>query len=324
MTRALLTGATGFIGSNLARRALQDGHEVHLLVDAAHQTWRIEEIRDEVRLHEVDIADTERLKPLLRKIRPDWIFHLAVYGAYPTQVDWQRMIATNLLGTANLLDACLACGFETFINTGTSSEYGFKDHAPSEHESIDPGSHYAVTKAAATMHCRYVARNRNANVATLRLYSAYGPYEEPTRLMPTVVMRGLRGELPPLAAPEIARDYVHVDDVCEAYILAAMRSHEAGAVYNVGTGIQTDLREVVKTARRVMAIPAEPKWGTMPNRDWDTSVWVADNRKATEELGWRPRYTFAEGLAALVDWFVRNRELRALYRDRQSGSAQRQ
>ncbi|HYN81592.1 MAG TPA: NAD-dependent epimerase/dehydratase family protein [Gemmatimonadaceae bacterium] len=324
MKRAVLTGATGFIGSNLARRILQDGHEVHLLVHPAHQNWRIEEIRDEVRLHEVDISDTEALRPLLRRIRPDWIFHLAVYGAYPSQVDWQRMIATNLLGTANLLDACLACGFETFINTGTSSEYGFKDHAPSEDERLDPGSNYAVTKAAATMHCRYVARNRNANVPTLRLYSAYGPYEEPTRLMPNVVMCGLRGELPPLADPEVARDYVHVDDVCESYLLAAARNHEAGAVYNIGTGAQTDLREVVNTARRVMAITAEPEWGTMANRDWDTSIWVADNRKAVEELGWRPRYTFAEGFAALVDWFVNNTELQALYRNRQSGSVQRQ
>src|SRR5688572_28178868 len=100
MKRALVTGATGFIGSNLARRILQDGHEVHLLVRPAHQSWRIEEIRDEVRLHEVDFADTASLKPLLGSIRPDWIFHLAAYGAYPSQVDWQRMITTNVLGTA--------------------------------------------------------------------------------------------------------------------------------------------------------------------------------------------------------------------------------
>lgn len=323
MKRVLVTGATGFIGSNLARRVVQDGHEVHLLVQPAYQTWRIEDIRDEVRLHELDVADTHALKPLLRGIRPDWIFHLAVFGAYPSQTDWQRMITTNVLGTANLLDACLASGFETFVNTGTSSEYGFKDHAPFEDEPLDPGSAYAVTKAAATMHCRYIARNQSVNVPTLRLYSAYGPYEEPTRLMPNVVMSGLRGEFPPLADPQIARDYVHVDDVCEAYLLAAARSHESGAVYNVGTGIQTTLLEVVNTARRVMAITDEPQWGSMADRDWDTKIWVADNRKAIELLGWNPRYTFEEGLSTFVDWFADNRELQALYRDRQSGGVQR-
>lgn len=323
MKRAVVTGATGFIGANLARRLLRDGHEVHLLAQPGYSSWRIDGIRDSVRLHEVSFADAQSLQPLLRTIRPEWIFHLAVHGAYPSQVDWRRMIATNVLGTASLLDACLACGFEAFVNTGTSSEYGFKDHAPSEDESLAPYSYYAVTKAAATMHCRYVARSRQVKVPTLRLYSAYGPYEEPTRLMPNIVTRGLMGELPPLVDPNIARDYVHVDDVCEAFVLAAAApGDEPGAVYNIGTGIQTTLREVVDTARRVMSIKAEPKWGTMANRHWDTSIWVADNRKAMAGLGWRPRHTFAEGLPALVGWFGENPELQDFYRKRQAGAAQ--
>jgi nucleoside-diphosphate-sugar epimerase len=322
MKRAIVTGGTGFIGANLARRLLRDGHEVHLLVGAEYSSWRLEGIRDSVGVHDVKLADSESLKRLLPTIHADWIFHLAVYGAYPSQSDWRQMIGTNVLGTANLLDAALASGFEAFVNTGTSSEYGFKNHAPFEDESLDPNSHYAVTKAAATMHCRYVASSRRVNVPTLRLYSAYGPYEEPVRLMPSVIVRGLRGELPPLVNPDVARDYVHVDDVCEAYVLAAARqqSDEPGSVYNIGTGTQTTLSEVVETARRVMEIEAEPQWGTMANRPWDTSVWVADNRKAIAQLGWKPRYGFAEGLTALVDWFRENEPLQTLYRKQQDAA----
>jgi dolichol-phosphate mannosyltransferase len=323
MKRTVVTGATGFIGANLARRLLRDGHEVNLLVQPGYSPWRIDGIRASVRLHEVDLGDGKSLDALIRSIRADWIFHLAVYGAYPSQVDWRRMIATNVLGTASLLDACAASGFEAFVNTGTSSEYGFKDHAPSEDESLDPYSYYAVTKAAATMHCRYVARSRELNVSTLRLYSAYGPYEEPTRLMPNIVIRGLTGELPPLVDPEVARDYVHVDDVCEAYVLAAATpSGEPGAVYNVGTGIQTKLRDVVNVAKSVMRIKAEPKWGTMPNRHWDTSIWVADNRKVRDRLGWTPRYGFKQGLAEVVKWFGENPSLEAFYRARQGPGQQ--
>src|SRR6266542_4306745 len=112
------------------------------------------------------------------------------------------MFVTNILGSASLLDACVAAGFEAFINTGTSSEYGIKNHAPAEDEPLDPNSNYAVTKAAATMHCRYIGQSRAVNVTTLRLYSVYGPYEEPSRLMPNIVARGLMGELPPLVNPE--------------------------------------------------------------------------------------------------------------------------
>lgn len=318
MRRAVVTGGTGFIGANLARRLLHDGHEVHLLVRPGYSSWRLDGIRDSIRLHEVNLADRKSVDPLLRTIQPDWLFHLAVHGAYPTQADWRQMISTNVLGTANLLDAALASGFDAFVNTGTSSEYGFKDHAPTEEESLDPNSNYAVTKAAATMHCHHVARSRNANVPTLRLYSAYGPYEEPARLIPNVVVRGLSGELPPLANPDVARDYVHIDDVCEAYVLAATtRSGEPGAVYNIGTGIQTTLAEVVETARRVMRIAAEPTWGTMANRQWDTSIWVADNRKAFAQLGWQPRNNFEQGFTAVVDWFRENAALQDFYRKRQ-------
>lgn len=321
MKRALVTGATGFIGANLVRRLLEDGHEIHLLVKPGHQSWRIEEIRDSVRLHEINIEDRARVGSLVGSIRPEWVFHLAVYGAYPSQTDWPQMVSTNILGTSNLLDACVASGFEVFVNTGTSSEYGVKDHAASETEPLDPNSHYAVSKAAGTMHCRYVSRSRAVNVPTLRLYSAYGPYEEPSRLMPNLVTHGVRGELPPLVDPAIARDYVHVADVCEAYVLAATHPHEFGAVYNIGSGIQTTLREVVDTAQRVMRFKGDAKWGSMANRAWDTSVWVADNRKAMEQLGWKPRYAFAEGFAAFVNWFENHSSVQRFYQNSLSARA---
>src|SRR5262245_22662865 len=82
MKRAVITGGTGFIGANLARRLLSDGHEVHLLVRPTHTTWRIEEIRSDARLHEVHLHDEQSVMKAIAQIRPDWVFHLAVYGAY--------------------------------------------------------------------------------------------------------------------------------------------------------------------------------------------------------------------------------------------------
>ena len=207
MKRVILTGGTGFVGANLARRLLREGHQVHLLVRPGYQAWRIEAIRGEVALHEVDLGDEDAVTRLVAQTRPDWVFHLAAHGAYSWQTDLRQMIQTNIVSTLNLVQACVKTGFEAFVNTGTSSEYGFKDNAPSETEGLEPNSPYAVTKASATLFCRYTAQSRGVHLPTLRLYSAFGPFEQPGRLMPTLILRGQKAELPPLAHPDSAHDF---------------------------------------------------------------------------------------------------------------------
>ena len=306
MSRTLITGASGFVGANLARRLLANGHEVHLLMRPGYQPWRIRGIQPHVQIHEVNMLDSPALRRLVSLIRPEWVFHLAAHGAYSWQDDLQAILDTNLHSTIHLLNACLRSEIQAFIHAGSSSEYGIKDHAPAESEAPEPNSHYAVAKAAATMYCQFVARRDTAPVTTLRLYSAYGPYEEPQRLIPTLVRHGFKGEYPPLVSPDIARDYVHVDDVVEAFIMAAIHAPKnPGAIYNIGSGRQTSLREVVTAVRQVMNISAEPVWGSMPSRKWDTTVWVANPDLALKEIGWAATLPFAAGFMQTVEWFHR-------------------
>jgi UDP-glucose 4-epimerase len=192
------------------------------------------------------------------------------------------------------------------VHAGTSSEYGETDHAPIEDERLEPNSHYAVTKAAATYLCA-LAAGSGLTVATLRLYSAYGPWEEPGRLMPTVVMRGLAGELPPLVDPRTPRDLVFVDDVCDAFVRAAMAAFPAAhRIYNVGSGRQATIGEIVALVCERLAIEAEPEWGSYAPRDWDTAVWVAQPRRAADELGWSATTSLRDGIDRTVDWFARS------------------
>src|SRR5258706_6341532 len=98
MKRVILTGATGFVGANLARRLLADGHDLHLLLRPNYRPWRIESIRSQVSVHQVDLCDLPGLRRVVSAIRPEWIFHLAAFGAYPTQTEAASMNQTNVVG----------------------------------------------------------------------------------------------------------------------------------------------------------------------------------------------------------------------------------
>ncbi len=303
MKRVLLTGGTGFVGANLARHLLAGGHDVHLLVRPSFNPWRIEEIRSSIRLVETDLLDAADTARAVAEVRPDWVFHLAAHGAYSWQNDIQRIFQTNLLATVNLLEACRKTGFESFVHTGSSSEYGFKDHSPDEQEWVDPNSPYAAAKASATQLCRLVSRSADLHVVTLRLYSAFGPFEDPGRLMPTLIREGLLGRFPPMADPRTARDFIHVGDVCSACLAAAASpALERGSVFNIGTGIQTTLAELTGLARRLLGISQEPVWGSYDNRTWDTPVWVCNRARAKAQLNWQPALTLEQGLAATIEW----------------------
>ncbi|MGB2710923.1 MAG: SDR family NAD(P)-dependent oxidoreductase [Conexibacter sp.] len=313
--RALVTGAAGFVGAALARRLLADGHPVTLVARPGGEHWRLDGVRDDAALVEVDLRDAEAVARAVHAARPELVFHLAAHGAYSWQESLPRMIDTNLTGLVNVVEASLAAGTRAIVSAGSSSEYGLKDHAPPEHELPEPNSAYAVTKAAATLYCGWVARTHAQAITTLRLYSAYGPWEEPRRLIPALVMHGLEKRLPPLVDPSIARDFVYVEDVVEAFLLAAAHAQPgAGAVYNVGSGTQTTLRELAEAARRVFGIVDAPDWGSFPARNWDTDVWVADPRRIAAELGWRARTPIEAGLEATARWLAADPHLAERYR----------
>ena len=313
MTRALVTGGAGFIGANLVRRLLRDGFDVHVLTRPESKRWRLDDIVGDVNLLEVDVRARDEVRRALGVVRPEVVFHLAAEGGYSWETDSAEILETNVVGTAILLEACVALDVETFVNTGSSSEYGFMDHPPRETERLEPTSPYAVGKAASTMLCAVVPPAVGMRTVTLRLYSVFGPYEEPARLVPSLVLAALAGRLPPLASPASAHDFVYVDDVVEAYLLAAAGPSEPGAVYNIGTGRQTTLEEAVDSVRRLFGVSEAPSWGTIEDRAWDTEIWVADPSKVQRELGWRASVEFDEGLVTTADWFRSHPELRPAY-----------
>jgi UDP-glucose 4-epimerase len=313
--KAALTGGTGFIGANLVRALLRRGAEVHLLNRPEAAAWRIDAIRSDVTQHVVDLGDATSIRGVLRTIGPEVVIHLAQFGGYPWQAGLEQMIATNQTAGINLLQAAAAVGARLFVNTGSSSEYGPKPYPTRESDVLEPGSDYAATKAAFTMHCQQWARRVHRPVPTLKLYSVYGPYEEPRRLIPRLISLGLEGRLPPLAAPDTARDFVFVGDVVEAYLRTLdVALSDPGAIYNICSGRQMTLRATVDAARSALSISQEPRWNAMASRSWDTNVWVGDPARAATELGWRAATALDAGLRAFADWLVREPRMQEHYR----------
>jgi dolichol-phosphate mannosyltransferase len=321
MKRVLITGGSGFVGANLARRVLSDGHETHLMAREPCQSWRLDEIAADVCLHVLSLEDRGAVRRMVSEVKPDWVFHLAAYGAYSTQTGFERMATTNLMGCVTLLDACQEIGVEAFVQTGSSSEYGYKDHPAAEDELLAPNSHYAITKAAATHYCQFTARQRDIHAVTVRLYSIYGPYEEPTRLIPTLIVLGLEGKLPPLVSPKTARDFVYVDEAVEAIIrVASHTTLPRGSVYNICTGQQSSLEFVVSTVRGLFGITAEPAWSSMPQRSWDTDVWLGSPTTLERCTGWHASVNVETGIKNTVTW-LRQESQRLCFYARQIESA---
>jgi UDP-glucose 4-epimerase len=314
MKRVLVAGAAGFVGSHLARRLLSDGHEVHILMRTTSRTWRVDDILPGVRVAHVDLVDENALDTVVRSIRPQWIFNCAGSGIESFKRTDEEIVRSDFEAAANLVRTCAAQGFEAFVHSGSSTEYGWKDHAPTETEAGEPNSPHGTAKARATAFCSHFAQANASPIVTLRLYTIYGPFESPRRLIPRLVAFGLRDSLPALARPDVARDFVHVDDVVNAYVLAAVNAQKVpGAVFNIGTGRQSCLRDVVDLVRNTMALSAQPRWGTLPDRPYDTTSWRADSSLAREALGWTAAIPLESGIRLFYEWLKSSNSLADLY-----------
>ncbi len=298
----LVLGASGFIGANLLKMLLKFRSDV--VGTASHlPTWRLEGV-PEKNTRALDLLVDSNLDQLLEDVKPRTVFNCVAYGGYSFQADPELIYKTNFNLTAKLLERLATRGIAAYIHSGSSSEYGDRASAPAEDSLPTPNSDYAVSKAASAGLLYYYGRKHRVPCANLRLYSIFGPMEDASRLIPALIREGTAGRLPPFVHPDISRDFVYVDDACEAFVDAALELDESsyGDSFNVGTGRKTTIGEVATAARSLFGIEAEPAF-SMPQRKWDVGDWYADTRKTASELGWSPQTSFEDGLAQTVQWY---------------------
>lgn len=299
--RILVTGAGGFVGAVILRRLTDAGQTVKGVARAA--SWRSRALVGCDLVH-VDLTNDAALSELLDSWNPDVIINCAAHGAYPNQTDFSRMMAVNVVLPKRLAEWCITTR-ATLIHMGSSSEYGTNSDGPSEESVARPNSDYAATKLLTTNLLSHYVQSRGLRATTLRLYSVYGPLEEPTRLVPALIRAGDVGGLPEFSSPEVSRDFVHVDDVVDLVEKCIRRPADSAlpSVINVGTGTRTTMKEVAAASKTVFAVADEPRFvGNL--RAWDLERWVANTGLLTSLFpDWRPR-GFADGLRDTARWYA--------------------
>jgi dolichol-phosphate mannosyltransferase len=298
----LVLGASGFVGANLLRMLLQHREDVYGTATRL-PAWRLEGLpRNHVLV--TDLLIDSNLDALLQEVKPRTIFDCIAYGAYSFETDRELIYRTNFNLISRLLGRLDPRTLSCYVHAGSSSEYGDNSSGPREDAPPAPNSHYSVSKVAAASLIQYFGKKKGLPCVNLRLYSAYGPLEDSSRLIPNIVHFGAFGLYPELVDPRVSRDFIYVDDVARAFIEVGLKLSEPdyGESFNLGTGQKTTIGDIVTTAQRLFDIHQEPVF-TMPNREWDLTDWFADISKVRERFGWEPKVCLEEGLKRTASWY---------------------
>lgn len=309
--KILITGGAGFIGANFVYKFQELGCEVHVIDKREANFWRLDKIKSKININLVDLTKKDQVEKVINKIKPEIILHFATYGAYQAkQQDVDKTININLLGAINLIEACREVGFECFINTSSSSEYGIKDKPMKENDLLEPDNLYGVTKVATTLYCQNIAKKFNLPIITMRLFSVYGYFEEKERLIPTIINSFLQNKELELSSPNSVRDFIFIEDIMEAYLLAIENIESIkGEIFNLGAGKQSKISEVVEIVKKNINSYVKIKYGKVKISQTEPQLWVADNSKARKILKWQPRNDLDTGIKKNIKWFKDNLSL---------------
>ncbi len=304
MKNVLITGGAGFIGTNLARTLLAAGYHIHILTEQGSSLWRLTDILKNIQIHEVDLIDFGNVNKLIATVKPEVILHLASFGGFPHQQDQQTIYDVNVSSTINLVNACKKTGFDCFINTGSSSEYGIKETPMKESDILEPISDYGVAKAAATNFCLKEALVNKLPIYTIRPFSAYGDFEAMGRLIPTILVNALTDQPIHLSNPHNVRDYIYIDDITRMYLEIIRKTPASAHIFNAGTGIQSTIQEVVNTVQVSLGKKLQISWGTHEHGGaCEPKHWRADVTQAKDVLNWRPHDNLSLGINKSLSWF---------------------
>jgi nucleoside-diphosphate-sugar epimerase len=301
------------LGAALAATLTEAGAVVHGIIRAGTNLWRLGAVLPALTFHTVDLRDAERVRSAVEAIRPAVIYHLAADRPDATTERRREVLLSNVIGLFNLLEACRTVGYQRLIVAGSSLEYGPHPVPLTETLPLEPRLFYGATKAMAAILARQHAIEYGLPITLARIFSIYGPWEQPKRLIPTAILAALEAAELPLTAGAYRRDFIYSGDVVTALRQLAVADSAPGEVFNVASGQQTSNAEVVALIDRLMqargAAPLRLRVGGYVAHASDTAHWVADTRKIAEVIGWRASTSLESGLEATIAHIMAHRAL---------------
>jgi UDP-glucuronate decarboxylase len=300
--RVLLTGATGFIGSHVARLLLREGCEVSVLLRGGCDRTRIAAIDSRLTALEGDLLSSN-LSSHIQRTRPEVCIHCAWF-AKPGQYLRSRENIPFIDATLRLALLLAESGCRRFVGLGTCFEYDTSAGYLSETSRVAPSHLYSACKVSTWLTLEQAAASTSMQVAWARLFYLYGPFEDASRLVPSVVRAILESREAKVTAGEQVRDFLHVEDAASA-VCAIARSRVSGP-FNVGSGVPVTVRDLVSQMGAITGRSDLIALGALPYSESDPMFVCANNRKLTTECGWSPRYTLKSGLEHAVGWWREN------------------
>jgi dTDP-glucose 4,6-dehydratase len=314
--RLLVTGGAGFIGSNFVHYWLErypDDHVVvYDLLTYAGNRPSLADVEDRIVFIQGDICDAELAERTLREERIEVVVNFAAESHNSLAVvDPTRFFRTNVLGTQTLLDASRAAEVERFHHVSTCEVYGDlaldSEETFSEDSPYRPRTPYNASKAGADHAVRAYFETYGLPVTITNCSNNYGAYQFPEKVLPLFITNALDDlSLPMYASTQNKREWLHVLDHCAAVDLV-LREGAAGETYNVGSGLEATIEEIADLVLELTGKPEELKT-IVPDRPGHDRRYLLDASKIRDELGWKPRHGWHDGLAETVSWYAEHRD----------------
>ena len=302
--RVLVTGAGGFIGSHLAERLATLGANTRVLVHYNSSGLWGWPVKDELDVVAGDIRDPDSIKGAFSKV--DMVFHLAALIGIPYSYSAPLAYArTNVEGTLNVLQAARDADVELTVHTSTSEAYGTARYVPMDEEHPLQGqSPYSASKIGADKMAEAFHRSFDLPVTTVRPFNAYGPRQSSRAIVPAIISQALTRDELRLGNLSPTRDLSYVLDTVEGFVRAAEHSEAVGKTINIGSGRETSIGDLAAAILRLVGreLPIVLDDERVRPKDSEVERLLAGNARAKELLGWAPRHTLEDGLAATIEW----------------------
>jgi nucleoside-diphosphate-sugar epimerase len=296
----LVTGATGFVGSEVVRNLVAAGEDVAVITLPGSPLHRLDGVVDRVRVLEGDLEDGAGIARLLERYPPDACIHAAWY-AEPGQYLTSPRNLDSLRSSLDLLENLARAGCTHVVGVGTCFEYEMQSGPLKEDAPTKPATLYAAAKLAFYLVAAQRAAQLGVGLAWARLFYLYGPNEDERRLVPAAIKALISGHEFLAVSGEQVRDYLHVADVASG--LCALSHHRLGGAFNVCSGQPVTVAGLMTTLVDLLGRPELIRLGALPDRDWDPGYVCGDNQRLRTEAHWAPAYSLRDGLAQTISWW---------------------